>query len=298
MRPLASQIARLIFVPLLMAGCSEDEQSSSTRPVPDSDQFVFVSARDGNPEIYTVNIDGTGITRLTHNVAIEEFPSWSPDGQHIAFQSNRSGTFEIYVMNVDGSNVVQRTFAGGYSEHPTWSPDGTTIAYSTLSDGSSNIWKVGAFAGSPSLFFSKPGLDWQPDWSPSGARLALSSDWYAYDTVTDIFIVKVDGSEFTGLTGDIFDQIDYMQPAWSPDELRLSLAISYSEATAQLALINPDGSGLTPIAFADTKTRSSWSPDGQRIAYTSPTKDIVWIKADGSASGTVTTNGWNADWRP
>src|SRR5262245_3844447 len=96
----------LIFAPplshgdLLAAGAAPRTLSSTNY------RIVFVSARDGNSEIYTVGVDGTGLTRLTTNAAVDEFPTWSPDGLHIAFQSNRTGTFEIYVMNADGSNVV------------------------------------------------------------------------------------------------------------------------------------------------------------------------------------------------
>ena len=304
-----SQTARLVclLLPTLIIGCNEDERPELTEPTPDTDQVAFVSDRDGNPEIYKVNIDGTGFTRLTGDVAVDDFPTWSPDGQHIAFHSNRTGKFEIYVMNADGSNVVQRTFSGSYSEHPTWSPDGNTLAYSTVSNGSANIWQVGAFSGSPSLLFSAPGWDSQPAWSPDGARLALSSDWYAYDTVTDIFVVNADGSGFSGRTGNIFDQVDYAQPAWSPDGLKLSLAVTNTVniegnwgEIGQLALMNQDGSSLGAIASAATRTRSSWSPDGQRIVFTSPTGDVVWIKTDGSTldTNTIITNGRNADWHP
>jgi Tol biopolymer transport system component len=308
MRTVDSLLTRLLFVlayvllPPLIVGCSSDKPLSPRLPPPSSDKVAFVSTRDGNSEIYTVNIDGTNLTRLTNNVGIDEFPTWSPDGQHIAFQSNRTGAFEIYVMNADGSNVVQRTFSASYSEHPTWSPNGDTIAYSTLSNGSLNLWKVGAFSGSPSLLFSAPGWDGQPDWSPNGARLALSSDWYMYDFVRDIFLVNADGSGFTGRTGDISDNVDYVQPAWSPDGSKLSLAIVQTTEADQyitnLGVMNQDGSNLRSLASAAYGTRSSWSPDGQRIVYTSQTNNVVWIKADGSASGTITTNGWNADWQP
>jgi len=304
MRPihcLTTCILACVLASPLIVGCSEDELSPA--PLPEvTDQVAFVSARDGNPEIYTVNIDGTGLKRLTDNVAIEDFPTWSPDGQHIAFQSNRTGSFEIYVMKADGSGVVQRTFSSRHSLGPTWSPDGNTIAYSTLSNGSANIWKVGAFSGDPSLLFSAPGVDDLPDWSPDGTRLALSSDWNAYDFVTDIFLVNADGSEFTGLTGNIFDHIDYTYPAWSPDGLKLSLAVvenaGYNTEVGHIGLMSSDGSMLTFFAPAAIRTRTSWSPDGQRIVYTSPTGDIAWITADASASGTIITNGSNADWHP
>lgn len=268
-----------------------------------TDKVVFVSARDGNPEIYTVNVDGTGLARLTNHPALDEFPAWSPDGQHIAFHSNRTGTSQIYVMNADGSNVVQRTFATTFSEHPTWSPNGETIAYSMLSDGYTNIWKVGAWSGSASLLFSAPGMDAQPDWAPDGERLALTSDQNAYDFVTDIFQVNADGSGFTGLTGNnIFDRIDYAQPAWAPNGTRVSLAIIQSvvndQFVTELGVMNADGSNRAPLAPAAYQTRSSWSPDGERIAYTSPTNAVAWIDVDGGPSVDIITNGWNADWHP
>jgi Tol biopolymer transport system component len=291
----------LIAVPLVHGKVLAGGSTPPTLP-PSGAKIVFVSARDGNPEIYTVNLDGTGLARLTNHPAVDEFPTWSPDGNHVAFQSNRTGSSEIYVMDADGSNVAQRTFSASLSEHPTWSPDGTTIAYSTLSNGSNNIWKVGAFSGAPSLLFSAPGWDAHPDWSPDGARLALSSDWYFYDFVYDIFLVNTDGSELSGRTDDVFDHVDYVQPAWSTDGSRLSLTIVQTTEEGglitNLGVMDADGSHLRSLAPAAPWTRSSWSPDGQLIVYTSPSKDVAWTNADGSASGTIIANGWDADWGP
>ena len=65
-------------------------------------KIVFTSDRDGNSEIYVMNPDGSGQTRLTNNGAIDADPVWSPDGTKIAFWSERDGPAEIYVMNADG----------------------------------------------------------------------------------------------------------------------------------------------------------------------------------------------------
>ena len=64
--------------------------------------------------------------------------------------------------------------------------------------------------------------------------------------------------------------------------------------------MNSDGSGLTPLIAAVNGTTSSWSLDGQRIAFTSvsgTTRDISWVMADGSAQGLIVSNGWNPSWR-
>jgi Tol biopolymer transport system component len=268
--------------------------------------IVFVSTRDGNPEIYSVKADGTNLTRLTNNPANDDAPVWSPDGKRIAFATDRDGSWEIYVMNADGTNVVRRTFSASYSGDPCWSPDGNRIVYSTLSNGSLNIWTVSPDSGSPALLLEMPGYDAHPALSPDGSRLAVTSDWYAYDFVYDVFIANADGTGWTGLTGDIFDHVDYVRPSWSPDSAKLAVAITQTTGVdqyiTQLGVMNADGSGLTPLISAATWAKSSWSPDGTTIAFTSESSGVLnisWVSAtDGSKSGTIVTNGYSPDWGP
>ena len=266
--------------------------------------IVFVSTRDGNPEIYSVNADGTNLTRLTNNPANDDAPVWSPDRERIAFASDRDGSPEIYVMNADGTDVVRRTFSASHSGDPCWSADGHQIVYSTLSNGSLNIWTVSPDSGSPALLLEKPGYDAHPALSPDGSRLAVTSDWYAYDFVHDIFIANADGTGWTGLTGEIFDHLDYVRPSWSPDSATLAVAITrttgVNQYITQLGVMHADGSGLTPLISAATWAKSSWSPDGTMIAFTSESSgglNISWVSVtDGSQSGTIVTNGYSPDW--
>jgi Tol biopolymer transport system component len=265
-------------------------------------KIVFVSARDGNEEIYTCNADGSNIRRLTYDAGIDREPAWSPDGTKIAFISNRTGSSALYVMNADGSNPVQKTFVESYPEAPTWSPDGTKILYSTLSNGSANLHVTDVTGGSSSLLFSAPGYDSHAAWSPNGTKIALVSDWFAYDIVYDIFTINANGTGFTALTGNIFDHVDYLHPSWSPNGAKLAITISQTigidQYNTKVAVINPDGSGTTVIVpNAAAWTTTSWSGDGNRIAYTSVSGDISWVSADGSARGIIVTNGWQADWQ-
>lgn len=76
-------------------------------------KIAFMSMRDGNAEIYKMNPDGSNLTNLTENGAIDIEPAVSPDGKKIAFTSNRSGNFEVYTMNaLDGSGQKNRTNRG------------------------------------------------------------------------------------------------------------------------------------------------------------------------------------------
>lgn len=60
-------------------------------------------------EIYAINPDGSGLTRLTNNNFTDAQPAVSPDGKKIAFQTDRDGNNEIYVMNADGSDQTRLT---------------------------------------------------------------------------------------------------------------------------------------------------------------------------------------------
>jgi TolB protein len=90
---------------------------------PDGTRLAFVSTRyDGNYELYTVNVDGTGIRRLTTFAGADLEPSWSPDGQQIVFASLRGTKYDLYSVNAaDGSGLVQRTTNAANDYMPSWS---------------------------------------------------------------------------------------------------------------------------------------------------------------------------------
>jgi len=89
---------------------------------PDGTKIAFISDRDGNWEIYLVDVNGSGFDQLTDTVGLEMYPAWSSDGTKIAFQSNRDGNLEVYVMNVDGSNIRNLTNNPAEDTFPAWHP--------------------------------------------------------------------------------------------------------------------------------------------------------------------------------
>lgn len=70
-----------------------------------------------NDDIYTINRDGSGITKLTNTPSDEQGPAWSPDGRKIVFTSTGPPA-GLYVMNADGSGATFLT-AG---REPDWQP--------------------------------------------------------------------------------------------------------------------------------------------------------------------------------
>jgi Tol biopolymer transport system component len=91
-------------------------------------KILFVSNRDGNDEIYAMNLDGSNIVRLTYNEVPDGRASWSANEQHIAFASGAVGSRDIYVMNANGSGLQNITNTHNADEDfPEWSPGGNDV---------------------------------------------------------------------------------------------------------------------------------------------------------------------------
>ena len=75
-----------------MARRSQDTSPAFSQ---DGRRLAFIATSDGNPEIYVMNADGSGLVRLTHSIADEASPHFAADGR-VLFSSNRRGRFAIY----------------------------------------------------------------------------------------------------------------------------------------------------------------------------------------------------------
>jgi Tol biopolymer transport system component len=131
---------------------------------PDGTKIAFESERDGNSEIYVINIDGSNVRRLTDDPGSDTYPVWSPDGEKIAFVSDRNGNPEIYVINSNGSNQVNITNNSASDTNPAWSPDGKKIAFSSDRDGNSEIYVMNADGSNQVNFTNNPYNDTEPAW--------------------------------------------------------------------------------------------------------------------------------------
>lgn len=117
---------------------------------PDGSRLAFMAQTPegtNNYEIWIINVDGTGLTRLTDSPGSDGWPSWSPDGTQIVFSSVRDdcqysdaddckstgdiGPFHtLYVMNADGSE--QTLLSDAWGQFSDWSPDGEYIVFDGL----------------------------------------------------------------------------------------------------------------------------------------------------------------------
>jgi TolB protein len=252
---------------------TRDDTSSQPAWSADGERIAFMKVpfpQPGNCEsqcadIYVMNADGTGLTKVTSGNSYDFSPAWSPDGSKIVFASYRNGNSDIYTMNADGNGVTRITTDPEWDTAPAWSPRGDEIAYSRYSPGNGYMLHVVRADGSGERQLV---VGEHPDWSPDGSRLA-------YQDQSQIWVVNADGTGAVKLTTEpttTYPDEPYFllfnhNPAWSPDGSMI--VFDHGECSwgacfpPLLETVNPDGSGRARIAtWPDS---SGGEPDWQPI---------------------------------
>jgi Tol biopolymer transport system component len=223
---------------------------------PDGTQIVFSSNRDGQFEIYLMNVDGSNQQRLTFDTSSDDHaPAFSPDGSQIAFikESHASGQQHLWLMNQDGSGAVEMTGASRSAIDPSWSPDGTRIAFVSAASGEKALHIYNLVDGSDyQVTNGTPHPNGRNTWSPDGSTLAF----YSEEEPNQIYSVSIDGTHLIRLTQTSTN----LAPCFSPDGNWIVFA-SYMDGELDLYMMRIDGSEVTQITnnpYSDFQPR--WGP--------------------------------------
>jgi TolB protein len=279
--------------------------TSTPAPETPASHITFYSNRDGNPEIYVMQADGSGIIRLTDDPAFDDSPALSPDGTRIAFLSARHDPapkfpnlkYELYVVDVESGEEIRLTTTDAIEGHPAWSPDETRVSFDAdyNGDGYAEIYILKPDGTGLTRLTSNPANDQFADWSPDGTQIAFASErngnW-------DLFVMDADGSNQRALTDSPAWELF---PAWSPDGIQIAYtSLQPNSRNTDVFVVHADGS--EPRQLTETSgfdENPVWSPDGERIAFQSArggTFGIYVMNADGSDPRLITDPASDALW--
>jgi hypothetical protein len=221
---------------------------------PDSSKLVYGGrcSLEACDDIYSINADGTGQTRLT-NTGDSNSPEWSPSGDKIAYLQYQSGNSPagIYTMTPDGL-LPTKIPETGYGDRPTsWSPDGRRIAFSRPETGGQYDIYVAKVDGSGLTQLTSDGQSSDAAWSPDGSKLVFIS---TRDGNVELYVMNADGTNQTRVTNTPTAEL---RPDWQPipytgyprprgaTPLRVSLVPAFQQCT------NPNSNTThgAPLAF-------------------------------------------------
>jgi Tol biopolymer transport system component len=235
---------------------------------PDGSKLAFSIADRGQPGVYVVGADGSGLQLLSQAFAAYS-PAWSPDGSEMVFV--RAGPF-VYRIAADGSDERQTFESGISSEAIAWGHiagggASTTSSFAQVegwiaySEGSEIVAVDPADpANRLSIGPSRPGA-FPIEWSRDGTRLLLGRDWNPGARGLGLSVLNWDGSELS-LT-------DEGRPLWgslSPD----GTMVVYTTTSRGLYVTDASG-GPARLLIADEREAfpeyPAWSPYGSQIAF-------------------------------
>lgn len=186
-----------------------DGQVLAPRFSNDGTKLAFSIIRNGNTDVYVMDLRSRQLARLTTDPGIDTSASFSPDNSQLVFNSDRTGTPRLYVMNADGSGQRAISRGGGVYTAPAWSPRGDYIAF-TKQAGGQFATGVMRTDGSGERILSRSYFEEGPSWSPNGRYIMFSRQ--ARGGEQRLWTVD--------LSGRVVAQAGYegraIDPAWSP----------------------------------------------------------------------------------
>lgn len=172
-------------------------------------------------QIWTIEPDGAGLTRVIAPDRFANWFKWSPDGSKIAFSYAVAGPgFYIDVVNADGTAYIRLAeFTEGGHKEVSWSPDGNALVVAITpqrgpgySSTPTDLYTLQADgSGEMSRLTNDPNSEGSPRWSPDGLRIAYTRG----NPDGGIYIINADGSQPRRVSTTIATRLE-----WRPQPSR------------------------------------------------------------------------------
>jgi Tol biopolymer transport system component len=163
-------------------------------------RIVFTSSRDGDLELYSMNVDGGDVKRLTNHPGYDGGAFFSMDGKRIVWRAQTTDTpekkkdvadllarglvrptqLEIMVADADGSNARALTKNGAANFAPYFHPDGKRVLFASNVENprgrNFDLYLVNDDGTGLERVTFNPTFDGFPMFSPDGKKLVFASN--------------------------------------------------------------------------------------------------------------------------
>ena len=264
-----------------------------------SSRLVFVKRVGKIKSIFTSDIDGGHVDRVTEPEVLNLLPAWDPTGKFILFTTYLNGNTDLYRLPLKNKKWEPVSRQPGLNTGAAVSPDGKRIALTLSFQGNTEIYTMDWNGGNLKRLTDSWGQDVSPTWSPDGQRIAFVS---TRSGNPHIYAMDADGGNARRLT---FKGTYNQEPDWSPrPDGQIAFTARDETLKYDVFLVNPANSEITRLTQDDGNNESpSHSPDGQHIVFTSTRQGKqrrVWIMdVDGNnqrpvplAAGEYETPAW------
>lgn len=227
-------------------------------------KIVFVSSKDGNEDIYSINLDGSELTRLTDHPGRDIYPAASPDGKKIVYTSDINGTWQLMVMNWDGTEKTQLTYDPWRSGSSTWSFDGRFIFFGVFQDGDWEIYRINSDGSSMKrLTFNPSAYDWHPYSHPFQYKVIYESGTVGNE---DSYLMDYDGKNIERVSGI---NMRKRVPTISADGKTI-IFMGYEGENSSIFALDSNGENLRNLSGSLVEcSHPSISPDNAYITFNS-----------------------------
>ncbi|HEV7671124.1 MAG TPA: amidohydrolase family protein [Thermoanaerobaculia bacterium] len=259
---------------------------------PDGKEIVF----DLLGDLYTIPMAGGAAKALTHDVAWQEQPTYSPDGKRIAFTSDQGGGDNLWTVDRGGKDpkqISKETFR--LLNSPVWTPDSNYLAgrkhfTTTRSAGSGEIWLYHIGGGGGIGLTKRPTVKFQKDigepaFSPDGRYLYYSRDAtagttfeYNKDPNTEIYVIERLDRQTGENEAFISGPGGAIRPTPSPDGKSLAF-IRRIRGKSVLHVMDLRSGEISPLwdgmerdlqetwAIHGVYPHMSWTPDSKSLVF-------------------------------
>jgi TolB protein len=179
---------------------------------PDGKKLALtLSTRDGNLDIYTLDLASQALTRITDDPGIDTEPQWSNDGRSLYFTSDRAGGPQIYRVGIQPGDKPRRlTFQNSYNARPRLSPDESQLTFVTQEEGAYRIAIMDLRGRGDVQVLTRGHFDVSPSYAPNGAEIIYATRDRGRGVLA---LVSADGRVQERL---VSSEGEVQEPAWSP----------------------------------------------------------------------------------